>query len=294
MDGESIIEIKISIHNKDIISKYTSSLFKNALFDFYGIKSTAKIKDLINVEFQVVEVSEAMADFVFLMDDDTYKHFEFQTSYEKKDLTRFSRYDTFLYDRDGRKVQTVIIYSADVKKIDEELDIGSLTYKPTNVMMYKFDGNKIYKDLATKLKEKQELTDIDMLNLIFLPLMNNSIPKDELALKSIELAKTIEDRAKRETCIVSTIAFTGKYLTENEMIKIWEVAKMTDVIGRLIQKEVDIEVEKKLVDIEKKLAETEKKARKEKIEMAKKLKKRGIPVEYILEDTGLTIDEIEK
>ena len=42
------------------------------------------------------------------------------------------------------------------------------------------------------------------------------------------------------------------------------------------------------------IAETEKKARKEKIEMAKKLKKRGIPIEYILEDTGLTIDEIEK
>jgi len=51
----NVIDTKISIHNKDIISKYTSGLFKNAILDYYGIKSTAKIKDLINVEFQVIE-----------------------------------------------------------------------------------------------------------------------------------------------------------------------------------------------------------------------------------------------
>jgi predicted transposase/invertase (TIGR01784 family) len=39
--------------------------------------------------------------------------------------------------------------------------------------------------------------------------------------------------------------------------------------------------------------EAEKKARDDKIELAKKLKKRGIPIEYILEDTGLSIEEIE-
>jgi hypothetical protein len=37
------IETKISIHNKDIISKYTSGLFKSAILEYYGIKSKAKI-----------------------------------------------------------------------------------------------------------------------------------------------------------------------------------------------------------------------------------------------------------
>jgi predicted transposase/invertase (TIGR01784 family) len=41
-------------------------------------------------------------------------------------------------------------------------------------------------------------------------------------------------------------------------------------------------------------AEAEKEAHMDKIELAKKLKKRGIPTEYILEDTGLSIEEIEE
>ena len=285
MDG---IETKISIHNKDIISKYTSGLFKNAILDYYGIKSTAKIKDLINVEFQVIEVSESRADFLLLMDDDTYKHLEFQTSFNRKDLTRFSRYDALLYDRDGRKIHTIIIYSSDVRKIDESLDIGTLKYEPTNIMMYEFDGDSIYKDLETKLKEKQELTDIDMLNLIFLPLMRNNIPKAELALKSVELAKTIEDRSKRETCLVSAIVFTSKYLSENEINRIWEVAKVTDVIGRLIQQEVDKEVK---VVVDKEVAVEKIKRAKE---IARKLLKRGIAINAISEDTGLDIETIEE
>ena len=44
--------------------------------------------------------------------------------------------------------------------------------------------------------------------------------------------------------------------------------------------------------------ETEEKAEKkfhnEKIKLAKKMKKRGIAIEYIIEDTGLTVDEINE
>ena len=38
--------------------------------------------------------------------------------------------------------------------------------------------------------------------------------------------------------------------------------------------------------------EAEEKAHKEKLQLAKKMKKRGIPTEYIIEDTGLTVEEI--
>ena len=234
----------------------------------------------------MVEVSELKLDFIFHMDDDTYKHFEFQTSYSKKNLTRFARYDSLLYDRDGKKIETVIIYSSNVRKIDKSLDIGALKYKPTNIMMYKFNGNAIYKDLEDKLKEKRELTDTDMLNLIFLPLMRNTIPKDELALKSIELAKTIEDERKREACIVSAVVFTNIYLDENEMNRVWEVAKMTDVIGRLMQQEIDKEVAEKVAkEVAEKVAE-------EKIKNAKSLLD-VLDVETISQKFKLTVEEVE-
>ena len=62
---------------------------------------------------------------------------------------------------------------------------------------------------------------------------------------------------------------------------------MTDVIGRLMQKEIDIEVDKKLAEYDKKLTEKSK-------ETARRLIKRGIDINAISEDTGLDIAIIEE
>ena len=260
------LDINISKHAKDIIQKYTSGLFRNATLEFYGIK-TARIKELINVELPVVEVAETSTDFIFLLEDDTYLHFEFQTSYNKNDLLRFAKYDLRLYERDKREITTVIIYSSDVKSATESLKIGSLVYSPATVMMYQYDGNAIYNGLETKLKSGQDLTDADMLNLIFLPLMRNDLSKKELAKKSIEFAQTIQDKNKRDVCIASAVAFMNKYLNSDEINNILEVLRMTDIFTRLI------------VD--------------DRIKIAKKLIQAQIPIEIIAVSTELDIDTIE-
>ena len=239
------IDTEISVRYKDILQKYTSGLFRNAILEYYGIKS-AKIKELINVELPVVEVADTSTDFIFLLEDDTYMHFEFQTGYSRDDLIRFAEYDLRLYKRDRRKIQTVVIYSSDVREAADTLDIGSLVYAPVNIMMYKYDGNVIFRDLETKLKARQDLSDTDMLNIILLPLMRNTIPKAELAVKAVRLAQTIENKNKSDLCVASAIAFSSKYLNNDELSKIWEVFRMTDVIGKLIKDEV-IEIAKKAI-----------------------------------------------
>jgi len=147
--GVIYLDVKISRRVNDIIQKYASGLFKNATLEFYGVK-TAKIKELINIELPVVEVSESGADFAFLLEDDTYLHFEFQTAYNKNDLIRFAHYNLRLYERDGRKIQSVIIYSSDVKKMPAGLEIGSLTYNPDKIMMGDYDGDIVYHELKDK------------------------------------------------------------------------------------------------------------------------------------------------
>lgn len=261
------INIEISKHSKDIVQKYTSGLFKDAIVEFYGIK-VAKIKELVNVELPDVKVSQSSSDFIFLLEDNSYLHFEFQTKYSKKDLIRFSNYCLRVYERDRRKIQTVIIYSSEVRKVADRLDIGALVYTPINIMMYKYDGNEIYRNLETKLRENQDLTDTDMLNLILLPLMKNDIPKYELTKKSVELAKTIEDKTKSDLCVASAIAFSSKYLSDDELKKIWEVFRMTDVIGALIKED--------------------------RIEIAKKAIKKGLVLDDIADLTGLDIETIEE
>ncbi|MDR1689667.1 MAG: hypothetical protein LBS21_13815 [Clostridiales bacterium] len=74
------MESKVSKQVKDLIQKYTSNLFKDATLEFYGIK-TAKIKELINVELPEVTVKAYGMDIVFLLEDNAYLHFEFQSTY---------------------------------------------------------------------------------------------------------------------------------------------------------------------------------------------------------------------
>ena len=269
------LDAKISKHTNDIIQKYASGLFKDATLEFYGIK-TAKIKELINIEFPIVETSESSADFVFLLEDNSYLHFEFQTGYNKNDLIRFAHYDLRLYERDRRNIKTVIIYTADVKEVPATLKIGSLVYNPDKIMMVEYDGDAIYKELDSKIKAASVLTDVDMLKLIFLPLMRNTIPKNELAVNSIKLAQSIPDTTKRNACIAAAFAFAYRYLEENNLNKLLEVLKMTDLVTMLVEDAV-------------------KDAKKdEKIGIAKKLLTRGISIEAIAEDTGLDKSTIKK
>jgi len=242
------LETKISKQYRDLIQKHVSGLFKDSALEFYGIK-TAKIKELINVELPDVVVKGSSTDFIFLLEDDTYLHLEFQTTYNKDDLIRFAAYDLRLYARDGRRIITVVVYTADVEAADVELDIGSMVYRPGKVMMVDYDGNKIYRDLRKKIKAGLDLTDEDMLNLIFLPLMKHTIPRDELAKNSIKLANTIPDKTKRDVCLAAVFAFASKYLNESEMEGLKEVVRMTDLVDMIVEEAVEEAIEDREIEL---------------------------------------------
>ena len=262
---------KISVRARDVIQKHVSGLFQDSALDFYGIKS-ARIKELINVELPVVEVTDSSTDYIFLLEDNSYLHLEFQTGYDEKDIVRFMAYDVRLYERDKREITTVIIYSSDVKKADTYLKVGSAIYDPQKVMMSDYDGNDIYVKLETKIKNNDNLSDKDIINLIFLPLMKHNISKAELATKSIELAQSIEDKAKRDICIASVVAFGSKYLNENEKKKLVEVLRMADLITMLVEEG----------------------KQEYRIEIAKNMILDGLDVNFIQKYTGLSLGQIEK
>jgi len=261
------IEVKRSRQSKDILNKYTSALFKDMTLEFFGVK-TAKIKEMISGELPAVEVSVLRTDCIFLLEDDTYQHLEFETSYNKENLVRFAKYDLYLYERDKRKISTTIIYSAEVKNADRSLEIGSLAYTPNVVMMRDYDGGAIFAELEAKLTNSEDLTDKDILNLIFLPLMRHTQPKYELVEKSIKLANTIPEQNKRDGCIASTVNFAEEYLDDDDKKRILEVIKLPSIMEMLLTEKM--------------------------LETAKKLLKKGISIEDISESTELSIETIKE
>jgi len=255
------LETDLSRNYKDLIQKHASGVFRDATLEFYGIK-TAKIKEFLNVELPEIKVRGSSTDFVFLLEDNSILHFEFVTTYNKSDLIRFAHYDLRLYEREDRRVYTVIIYSsgADVKTTG--LNIGSFVYCPDIIMMVDYDGDEIYKELNQKISTGQELTDSDMLNLLFLPLMRNTIPRNELAINSVVLAQTIKNSIKREACVAAAFAFGSKFLNENEMKKLREVLKM-DVLAELMEERMEERIQER------------------EIELAKDMLKEDMPIETI-------------
>ena len=233
------LDANVSYHAKDIIQKYASSLFRDSTLAFYGIK-TARIKELINADLPIIEVADSYADFVFLLEDDSYLHYEFQSQYNKGDLIRFAGYDLRLYERDERFVHTVIIYSADVMKTPPDLDVGSLRFSPSIILMNNYNGDDIVSELEAKAFSGSELSDTDILNLLFLPLMRNTAPRSELAANTIKIARTIPDTTKRNACIAAAFAFASRYLDRSEAEELLrEGTDMVDLVGILIEREVE-------------------------------------------------------
>ncbi|GHU57652.1 hypothetical protein AGMMS49975_23570 [Clostridia bacterium] len=269
------LETKIAHNDKDILQKYAGALFRDKTLEFYGVKS-AKIVDLINVELPNVEVSEQATDTIYLLADDTYLHLEFQTTHSKKDLLRFAVYDFRLYERDERKIKTVVIYSSDVIRAEKNINIGSAVYSVDTVMMCERDGNKIYKELETKIKNGTELTDNDIQNLIFLPLMKCTVSKDDIAVQAATLAQTIGDKSKRNLCIAAAVAFGGKYLKQATIKKLMEVLEMNGAVAEYLEER------------------DEKVIAKRDLEVAKKALRRGVAVDVILDITGLDMPTIER
>ena len=262
------LDVKITKHVNDVIQKYASGLFRNATLEFYGIK-TAPIKELINPELPKLEVSGGAADVVFLLADDSYLHFAFETGHNSTGvMIKSAGYDLRLFERDGRLIHPVVIYTADVKTKPTGLNIGGLVYTPDVILMGEYDGNTIFAELEAKIKAEQELTDLDMLNLVLLPLMRHTIPRKELAVKSIELAQTIPDVTKRNACIAAAFAFASRYLEENEIDKLLEVLRMTDLGEMLVMDAI----------------------KDEKLETVKNALQEGIPIRSISRITG--IDEV--
>jgi len=110
--------------------------------------------------------------------------------------------------------------------------------------------------------------------------MRNTIPKDELAVKSIELARRVQDSTKQNACIAAAFAFANRYLDNNGVNKLLEVLRMTDLVTLLVEDAVK--------DAEK-VAESNKA-----IEIAKNLLAEDVHIKIIAKTTGLDLSIIQR
>jgi len=228
----------IAYNNYDIIFRSMTEQFKEKALDFYGIH-TAPIVRVEAAELPTITVSDRRMDFLFLLADDTYLHLEFQTTFREQDIDRFLQYDVTAYEKYKKPIQTVVIYGADVEDALESKNYGSVTYETKAVFMKNYNGDQIIQSLWAKVESGEELTELDELHLVFLPLMRSSVSRSERAIETVELAKRITDEARQFRLLATIIAISDKFIDEEYVEKLMEVLKMAKVL-REIEKRAEL------------------------------------------------------
>lgn len=219
-------------------------LFAEEGLKFFGIDK--KVKESGSTEIVVLDAKNMFMDYTFLMEDDTYIHFEFKTTNKAiKDLRRFRAYEALLSYNEQKPVTTYVVYSEDIINLINGYEEGINTYKVNAISMANKDGDKIFNEIVNKIKNNEEVTKADLVELTFTPIMGGKLSKADKILNSIKVVKNIDKEYKHD--IESILyAFENKFLRGRDLEKVREEIKMTELGRSLIEEGIKKKEEKKV------------------------------------------------
>jgi len=195
--------------------KRVMDLFADEGLKFFGIDK--KVKDSTSTEIIVLEAKNMLMDYTFLMEDDTFIHFEFQTTNRGiADLRRFRAYEALLSHQKGKPVSTYVVYSGDIKNPMNGYEEGINTYRVNAISMINMDGDKIYNELVEKIRNGESITNADIIALTFTPIMGSKLSKVDKILNVIKVVKDI-DKDYRHDVESIIYAFANKFLEGKDL-----------------------------------------------------------------------------
>lgn len=270
-----------STNYEDMIMKRAMDIFAEDGLKFFGINK--KVKDTGSTEIVVLEIKNMFMDYTFLMEDDTYIHFEFQTTNKGvTDLRRFRTYEALLNMQTGKDVVTYVVYSGDIKNPLSGYESGINSYRVNAISMANKDGDKIFNDIIDKMKSGEELSKQDIIALTFTPIMGGKLSKGDKIVNAIRVVKDI-DKDYRYDVESILYAFANKFLSGKDLEKVREEIKMTELGKSLIEEGMEKGKSEGIIEGENKKT----------IEIVKNAIKQGLDNIIISNLTGLSNEEIE-
>lgn len=220
-------------HAEDIGMKAAGQSFGPSLLHYMGIAGT--ILAPAPTEHVHLEVKQMYEDFNYIMDDQTWCHFEFESdSIKPADLRRFRQYEAitgFSYNVD---VITHVVCSANTKNLISELHTGINTYHVNLIRFKDRNADEVFQKLD--IMQKSDYTPDDLLPVSFTPLMSGTTTLKDRILKAFTYLKeennfVTKEELKKLQSILYLLA--TKFLTKKEMDEVKEGMNMT-YLGQLI------------------------------------------------------------
>lgn len=258
---------------EDLIMKRAMDLFAEEGLKYFGIKK--KVKEIGPTEIVVLETKNLHMDYTFLMEDDSYIHFEFQTTDKGSlDLRRFRAYEALLSHQTNKDVETYVIYSNGIATPMDRLDTGINTYKVNAITFVDQKVDELFNEIMDKINSGIELTKQEIISLAFSPIMGGVISKHEKILRAIKMTMNINEEYRYDVQSI-LYAFANKFLSGKELEDVKEELKMTELGKSLIKEGIEEGKKKKAIE-----------TAKEAIDM-------GLEDEKIIKLTGLTLEELK-
>jgi len=235
-------------------------LFKGDAVKFFGIDK--RVIASVRTELSHIPIQRKTDDWLWETDDDSFLHFEFQSDYDKKDLARFMVSDAILHYNTGKPVRTIVVYSAEIKETIISLDAGAIHYNVETFYMSTLDGDKTYADIKAKIDAGESFTKQDLMSIVFLPMMKNSVDKATRFEQAITLSKEISATVEQVQIQEMLKILAEKFIKDPAMLQ--KLKEMVDMglINEMIANDKAVEI-------------------------AKNLLKKDLSVEFVSETTGL-------
>ena len=213
---------------EDSAMKTMVCFFADEMLPYLGIQG--KVKRIAPTEEIHMEIKRLYEDMNLVMEDGTWKHFEFQsTNGGITDLKRFRVYEAITSQQNKVAVVTYVLFSGKIKNPKYQFTEGINTYRVIPIVMQNKNADHIIKRLLKKQKKGRPISREDLVSLVLTPLMQGKIPiKDRIknAFQILEKERCMKDEESQKIQAV-IYALAEKFLKYEEMDEIKGVINMT-------------------------------------------------------------------
>ena len=236
-------EEKSSVYqHEDAIMKSMMQFFANELLPYLGIHE--KVIGIAPTESTILEFHKCFQDNNLIMEDGSWKHFEFQSSSKGiKDLKRFRSYEAVISYQYNVSVTTCVLFSGKIKNPVTEFTEGLNTYRIMPIIMADWNADEFLIELRHKIDENEKITKEELIRLVLMPLMGGeSAQKERItgAFRIIEKAKDIsKEDVRRLEAVIYTMA--DKFLEKIDLDEVRSEMQMTE-LGKMLYKEAEKKV----------------------------------------------------
>lgn len=219
---------------EDAILKTSMQFFAEELLPYLGIHG--KVVSFAPTELVHLELKKLAQDFNLVMEDGSWKHFEFQSTYHGlEDLKRFRTYEAMASYQNKVAITTYVLFSGKIKNPLTEYTEGINTYRICPIIMQDHDADLLFLQLQEKIDSGQQLTKGDLIPLVLCPLMSGGISiKDRIKL-SFSITRNATSAKSEDVRKIDAMlyAMAEKFLETLDLDELKEELSMTR-LGQMI------------------------------------------------------------